>query len=125
METVQAKLQENISKGSLNSLERLARTLQSDTPVVPVENNNNSSMDVDESNAAPIKSHTFKNVAAFMSNKQMVLNSTHSKKHSMPFAPGTTGARLARKIVSKRNRRGQVSIGVGIVKKHKIKANKK
>ena len=113
METVQAKLLDNINKGTMNSFERLANTFQSNAPITD--------MDIDYKDPTKIPATS----APSVNNKQLVLNSTHSKKHSMTFAPGQTGASLARKMVSKRNRRGQVTIGVGIVKRHKIKASRK
>jgi hypothetical protein len=113
MNTVQEKLQECISKGNMNSFERLARTFQSDSPVE--EEKNNSMMDIDHQP----ESSSAKNETKPLNHKRLVL--LNKKKHQMPFAPGQSGARLARKIISKRNRRGQISVGVGIVKKHKVR----
>jgi len=130
MEIVQAKLQQNINKGSMNSFEKLAKTFQSNSYTTPSEvidkATTNTMMELDDLNE-PKSSKASIIPPATVDNKQLVLlNSTYTKKkHSMPFAAGSSGAKLARRIISKRNRRSQVSVGMGIVKKHRLNQSKK
>lgn len=119
MATVQAKLQECVARGSMNSFERLSAILET-TDVVNATSTGGGSpngvpaidaMDTSTITGAVIESGTKS------SNKIPAKKRSRMKKQVIPNYVGSTGATLARKEVTKMKRRGQLKKG--------IKANRK
>lgn len=120
---IQSKLQECTEKGSMNSFERLSAMLDTDSAPAtgsasPLPTEAPDAMDT--SSGIGLKSADKVPVKAKSSSK---------KKHMIDTASGQTGAKIARKLVTKMKRRGTVKKGQvvkkGPTQKKKLRTSKK
>ena len=117
MEIIQAKLAENIQKGAMNSFERLSNIFDGATAASASSRTNDdedddmmmmdSSMGGKRADKVPIKA-----------------KSSKKKKQLIPNVQGQSGSRLAKKIINKAKRRGQIKKGQW-VQKSKPKVTRK
>mmetsp|Transcript_12781 Transcript_12781/g.18650 ORF Transcript_12781/g.18650 Transcript_12781/m.18650 type:complete len:152 (+) Transcript_12781:107-562(+) len=104
MEKVQQKLQECISKGSLNSFERISNLLHG--------NDNDDNMEEDDDNKSNIDIDAMDTSNGNGKNPdKMVTKKPSKKKHVFPNVAGQSGAKLARQKVNKMKRRGKMKKG--------------
>lgn len=124
MELIQSKLQECVRKGSMNSIGRLDNMLNGNSSSDYNDNGRNidsdtkMNVDIDITTEGVISSQTLKQSGKDSSkipHKASV--TTKKKKLFLDMAQGQTGAKLARKKVTKMKKRGQIKNGQIIHKK--------
>uniref|UniRef100_A0A7S3V7D1 Uncharacterized protein n=1 Tax=Chaetoceros debilis TaxID=122233 RepID=A0A7S3V7D1_9STRA len=108
---IQEKLKECISKGEMNSFERLNGIFNKDDGDDNMDNNNSdSNIDID----------------AMDTDAKVVINKQKGKKkHPLQHTQGQSGAKLARKKINKMKRRGVYKKGAGPIEKKKGVPKKK
>lgn len=115
MASVQAKLQECINQGAMNSFEKLSKQLHGESNS-EMEDNGNVSPDIDAMDTDQVMS-------TGKSESKVPIKKSRKKKHLLPNVAGQTGAKLARKKINKLKRAGKMRKGQ-MVKKNTVKKKK-
>jgi len=131
MDIIQAKLQECINKGSTNSIGRLSNLLHGNSSDDPDDDGNtdsknmNVSMDTtDEVVTTPASSQSGKDPDKIPHKASITSNRKKKKRLVIDMAVGQTGAKLARKKITKMKKRGQIKNGQRIFKKSTVTVRK-
>lgn len=115
MDTIQAKLQECISKGSMNSFDKVSKQLHGD--------NNDSDMEDHDNTAPDIDAMDTEMTSTGKSGDKVPVKKSRKKKHLLPNTAGQTGAKLARQKINKLKRNGKMRKGQ-MVRKVTVKRKK-
>ncbi len=119
MEIIQAKLQECIDKGTMNSFEKLSKQFNSDSNNSDMEDSNKN--DAPDINVDAMSMDTDTNAIGKSEDKIPVKR--RKKIHQLPNTPGQTGAKLARQKINKMKRGGKMRKGQ-VVQKNTAKRKK-
>ncbi len=118
MDIIQAKLAENIQKGAMNSFERLATMLDGSAmgsnSTTEITNNHNEEEEEDDS----MMMDTSMGLASGKRADKVPIKAKSSKrkKQLIPNVQGQSGSRMAKKIINKAKRRGQIKKGQWVQK---------